>query len=168
MDYKLLGGIFLEGILSFLSPCVLPLIPLYMSYLAGDSKTTDEEGNIIDSNTSVSSLGGKKLIAIYTANNNTSYTVNHYKAVHLDSDAPLFYRMCFGSEPFPSVNPNRQAIRRVFFEKSPDQELVLYLVFPVRGRSTLPTCCSPAAWLPTMSAASAAASASSAYKSKAT
>ena len=46
MDLKLLGGIFLEGILSFLSPCVLPLIPLYMSYLAGDGKTADEEGNI--------------------------------------------------------------------------------------------------------------------------
>ena len=46
MDLKLLGGIFLEGILSFLSPCVLPLIPLYMSYLAGDGKTIDEEGNV--------------------------------------------------------------------------------------------------------------------------
>ena len=46
MDLKLLGGIFLEGILSFLSPCVLPLIPLYMSYLAGDGKKTDEEGNV--------------------------------------------------------------------------------------------------------------------------
>ena len=45
MDYKLLSGIFLEGLLSFLSPCVLPLIPLYMSYLAGDNKHVDEEGN---------------------------------------------------------------------------------------------------------------------------
>lgn len=41
-----LVGIFLEGLLSFLSPCVLPLLPLYMSYLAGDNKTTDEEGNV--------------------------------------------------------------------------------------------------------------------------
>ncbi|MBR5754643.1 MAG: redoxin domain-containing protein [Erysipelotrichaceae bacterium] len=39
-------GVFLEGLLSFLSPCVLPLIPLYVSYLAGDSKETDEEGNV--------------------------------------------------------------------------------------------------------------------------
>lgn len=37
---------FLEGILSFLSPCVLPLLPLYMSYLSGDSKQVDENGNI--------------------------------------------------------------------------------------------------------------------------
>ncbi|MBR4462107.1 MAG: redoxin domain-containing protein [Erysipelotrichaceae bacterium] len=46
MDYKLVGAIFLEGVLSFLSPCVLPLIPLYLSYLAGDSRHTDEEGNV--------------------------------------------------------------------------------------------------------------------------
>lgn len=39
-------GIFLEGLLSFLSPCVLPLLPLYMSYLAGEDKQVDEEGNI--------------------------------------------------------------------------------------------------------------------------
>ena len=45
MDISLVG-IFLEGLLSFLSPCVLPLLPLYMSYLAGDNKTTDEEGNV--------------------------------------------------------------------------------------------------------------------------
>ena len=46
MDIRLLAGIFLEGILSFLSPCVLPLIPLYMSYLAGENKQVDEEGNV--------------------------------------------------------------------------------------------------------------------------
>ena len=36
--------VFIEGVLSFLSPCVLPLIPLYMSYLAGSGKKTDESG----------------------------------------------------------------------------------------------------------------------------
>ena len=53
MDYKLLGGIFLEGILSFLSPCVLPLIPLYMSYLVGDNYDVDESGNKIYHTTKV-------------------------------------------------------------------------------------------------------------------
>ena len=38
--------VFLEGILSFFSPCVIPLIPVYMSYLAGGGKKEDEEGNI--------------------------------------------------------------------------------------------------------------------------
>lgn len=41
-----LFSIFLEGLLSFLSPCVLPLVPLYMSYLSYDSKEYDEDGNI--------------------------------------------------------------------------------------------------------------------------
>lgn len=45
MDITLIG-IFLEGILSFLSPCVLPLLPLYMSYLAGEDKDIDENGNV--------------------------------------------------------------------------------------------------------------------------
>ena len=34
-------SVFLEGLLSFISPCILPLIPLYMSYLAGASKSDD-------------------------------------------------------------------------------------------------------------------------------
>ncbi|MDF2904730.1 MAG: hypothetical protein K0R34_51 [Herbinix sp.] len=38
--------VFLEGILSFFSPCVIPLIPIYMSYLAGNAKKTSEEGII--------------------------------------------------------------------------------------------------------------------------
>ncbi len=34
-----------QGLLSFFSPCVLPLIPLYVSYLAGGASTVDENGN---------------------------------------------------------------------------------------------------------------------------
>lgn len=36
--------VFVEGILSFFSPCVIPLIPVYMSLLAGSAKNTDENG----------------------------------------------------------------------------------------------------------------------------
>lgn len=39
--------VFLEGLLSFFSPCVLPLIPVYISYLAGNGKKTDAGGTII-------------------------------------------------------------------------------------------------------------------------
>lgn len=53
MDFKLLSGVFLEGILSFLSPCVLPLIPLYMSYLSGEDKIVDENGNVKYNSTKV-------------------------------------------------------------------------------------------------------------------
>ena len=36
--------VFLEGLFSFFSPCVLPLIPLYIGYLAGNAKYTNSEG----------------------------------------------------------------------------------------------------------------------------
>ena len=37
--------LFLEGILSFFSPCALPLVPLYIGYLTKDTREEDEEGN---------------------------------------------------------------------------------------------------------------------------
>lgn len=39
MQYLLL---FLEGIITFISPCLLPMIPIYVSYFAGN---TSQEGN---------------------------------------------------------------------------------------------------------------------------
>lgn len=38
--------VFLEGIISFFSPCVIPLIPVYMGYLAGNTHT-GQEGEIV-------------------------------------------------------------------------------------------------------------------------
>lgn len=38
--------VFLQGLLSFFSPCVLPLIPLYVSYLAGGFRIVDPDGAI--------------------------------------------------------------------------------------------------------------------------
>lgn len=38
--------VFLEGILSFFSPCVLPLVPLYMGYLSGGTLKTNEDGSV--------------------------------------------------------------------------------------------------------------------------
>ncbi|NRZ59064.1 cytochrome c biogenesis protein CcdA [Clostridium beijerinckii] len=39
MEYFLL---FLEGIITFISPCILPMIPLYISYFAGDNITNNK------------------------------------------------------------------------------------------------------------------------------
>ena len=50
-------GIFLEGIISFFSPCVIPLIPLYMGYLATNAKEVDEKCNVTYK---------KKIVLIYT------------------------------------------------------------------------------------------------------
>lgn len=51
MGFSLEAGVpaltvFLQGIISFFSPCVLPLIPLYIGYLAGGTKTVDKQGMV--------------------------------------------------------------------------------------------------------------------------
>ncbi len=38
--------VFFEGILSFFSPCVLPLLPVYIGYLSGGTGEKDAQGNI--------------------------------------------------------------------------------------------------------------------------
>ena len=38
--------VFVQGLLSFFSPCVLPLVPLYVGYLAGGTGTVDPNGVI--------------------------------------------------------------------------------------------------------------------------
>lgn len=38
--------VFLQGIVSFFSPCVLPLIPLYIGYLSGGTGVTKEDGQM--------------------------------------------------------------------------------------------------------------------------
>ena len=42
----LCGSLFVEGLLSFFSPCVLPIVPLYIGYLTKDCKKIDENGNV--------------------------------------------------------------------------------------------------------------------------
>lgn len=38
--------VLLEGLISFFSPCVIPLLPLYLGYLTGNSKEKDKDGNV--------------------------------------------------------------------------------------------------------------------------
>lgn len=51
MGFTLEAGIpaltvFLQGILSFFSPCVLPLVPLYIGYLSGGTRTVEADGTV--------------------------------------------------------------------------------------------------------------------------
>ena len=43
---SIIFSMFVEGVMSFFSPCVLPLVPLYMGYLSAGAKSVDEEGNV--------------------------------------------------------------------------------------------------------------------------
>nr|MCR5775398.1 cytochrome C biogenesis protein [Lachnospiraceae bacterium] len=38
--------VFIQGLLSFFSPCVLPLIPVYIGYLSGGTREADESGGV--------------------------------------------------------------------------------------------------------------------------
>lgn len=38
--------VFLQGLISFFSPCILPLVPLYISYLSGGTKSISPDGTI--------------------------------------------------------------------------------------------------------------------------
>lgn len=38
--------VFLQGLLSFFSPCVLPLIPLYIGYLSGGTRQVGDDGRV--------------------------------------------------------------------------------------------------------------------------
>ena len=55
-----IGGAFFAGLLSFLSPCILPIVPFYLSYLAGASinelSSDDEIDPQIRKKTVISSL----------------------------------------------------------------------------------------------------------------
>lgn len=39
--------VFVQGLLSFFSPCVLPLLPIYAGYLSGGTTGRDDEGRLI-------------------------------------------------------------------------------------------------------------------------
>lgn len=39
--------VFFQGLISFFSPCVLPLIPLYIGYLSGGTRTVDADGKVL-------------------------------------------------------------------------------------------------------------------------
>ena len=38
--------VLIQGLLSFFSPCVFPLVPLYIGYFSGGAKTLDEDGTV--------------------------------------------------------------------------------------------------------------------------
>ena len=38
--------VLIQGLLSFFSPCVFPLVPLYIGYFSGGAKTVDEDGTV--------------------------------------------------------------------------------------------------------------------------
>lgn len=59
-----LTAVFFGGMLSFLSPCVLPLVPFYMTYLAGSNSKVDEISRIMVMRQAVSFVLGLGLVFV--------------------------------------------------------------------------------------------------------
>src|SRR5437867_1094944 len=60
-----MAGAFVAGLISFLSPCVLPLVPAYISYVAGQPAALEARG--IDARARAATLSGFFVLAFYAA-----------------------------------------------------------------------------------------------------
>ena len=58
-----LTGAFLAGLLSFLSPCILPMVPFYLSYLGGMSAAEVAQGGAVTRATRLRAISGATLFA---------------------------------------------------------------------------------------------------------
>ena len=58
-----LTGAFLAGLLSFLSPCILPMVPFYLSYLGGMSAAEVAQGGNVTRATRVKAVTGALMFA---------------------------------------------------------------------------------------------------------
>ena len=58
-----LTGAFLAGLLSFLSPCILPMVPFYLSYLGGMSAAEVAQGGAVTRATRIRAVTGAVMFA---------------------------------------------------------------------------------------------------------
>ncbi|MBJ2356275.1 MAG: cytochrome c biogenesis protein CcdA [Sphaerochaeta sp.] len=72
---------FLEGIISFISPCILPILPLYFSYLAGGVAEQDQEKNLLLKNSIAFVIG---FTILFVALGAASTTIGQFLQSHLD------------------------------------------------------------------------------------
>lgn len=72
---------FLEGIISFISPCILPILPLYFSYLAGGVATRDERRGVLLKNSIAFVIG---FTILFVALGAASTTIGKFLQDHLN------------------------------------------------------------------------------------
>lgn len=71
---------FLEGIISFISPCILPILPLYFSYLAGGVADRDERRFVLLKNSLAFVIG---FTILFVALGAASTTIGRFLQSHL-------------------------------------------------------------------------------------
>jgi cytochrome c-type biogenesis protein len=72
---------FLEGIISFISPCILPILPLYLSYLAGGVAEEEGRSGTLIKN-SIAFVAGFTLL--FVAMGAASTTIGRFLSTHLN------------------------------------------------------------------------------------
>ncbi|NCC65532.1 MAG: cytochrome c biogenesis protein CcdA [Spirochaetia bacterium] len=72
---------FLEGIISFISPCILPILPLYFSYLAGGVADRDERKGMLLKNSFSFVLG---FTILFVALGAASTSIGRFLQDHLE------------------------------------------------------------------------------------
>lgn len=71
---------FLEGIISFISPCILPILPLYFSYLAGGVAERQQKKGVLLKNSIAFVVG---FTILFVALGAASTTIGKYLETHL-------------------------------------------------------------------------------------
>ena len=87
---------FLAGLISFLSPCVLPLIPAYISYISGTSleKLVEKKNNLVIIKTIFFTLGFSVIFVILgsTASILGKFFLNNSNILRFLNGSILTYR----------------------------------------------------------------------------
>ncbi len=103
---------FLEGIISFISPCILPILPLYFSYLAGGITDREERRGVLLKNSLAFVFG---FTLLFVALGAASTSIGRFLSDHLDLLnrlggvlVILFAINNLGFVLIPALNKNRQ------------------------------------------------------------
>jgi len=105
----------LEGLLSFVSPCVLPMIPLYISYLAGEAGAISENNELKDKKknknlliNSLSFILGFTVLFVLlgaTASSIGSFFQDHLKTINIITGIiVVIFSSLYGLKIFPFLN----------------------------------------------------------------
>ena len=113
MDYLLL---FLEGIITFISPCLLPMIPIYISYLAGQGNEGNRKSAVVNSIGFVSGFTTVFVLLGAFAGTAGSFLRNYSTAINIVCGIVviLFGLNFLGVVRIPFINANRQVEMKEF------------------------------------------------------
>lgn len=126
---------FLEGIISFISPCILPILPLYFSYLAGGMTDREERKGILMTN-SIAFVSGFTIL--FVALGAASTSIGRFLSDHLEILnriggvlVILFAINNLGFVLIPALNKNRQIQFKGLYNMTIGKSILFGIVFAI-------------------------------------